>query len=440
MDAGDEGREEQPRQSDHANEPRPSLSRPSIEIQRVTNDLTNKVGEAIDFGKDKLGFRKTDACLQFSFLVVFNVSLFIYFISTRTKVDRTAYRLGLVHALDIDHVSTIANLTRRQSLVGKNFVTYGLWFSIGHSTVVTTWAWIVCLTGDEEAENLASNMYALMNGTIGLIFSAAFLSFFSCFNLIEGIVQYRKYNASQRGRSRTQSILEGRFTDQIRQVQSCGTRIFEFFEKPHRTYIIGFIYGLGFDTATQVQAIHLETQTSTAEQIISPLMFTAGMSAVDTFLGCIMAWVWTEVFNNAQVPLFDIVVTFGTCGFGLIIITLSIVDHFTPATIFADDETRLWGDASSASGAILVVVYLLCYLLGKAINKRVAYYSTSDDSSGTGAIITNNILYKHSQDSLKPGADKEEAPISPSAPASSFTASTFGESGTHVKGVALTDL
>ena len=232
----------------------------------------------------------------------------------------TAYTLGLRHAFDADHISAIDNTTRksmndRQGTDQPRPLAYGYFFSLGHSTIVFAIgvAIIIAASTVLPAVTHSDSSLESFGGTFGTIVSASFLFLIAILNLIvlAGIVKVFK---SMRRGEYDEAELE-------RQLENRGF-FYRFFgkwmkaiNKEWQMYPVGVVFGLGFDTATEVALL-----TSTAllasehipwQAIISlPILFTAGMTLMDTTDGLFMnmAYGWA-FFNPVRKVFYNLAIT-----------------------------------------------------------------------------------------------------------------------------------
>ncbi len=236
-------------------------------------------------------------------------------------VSLTAYTLGLRHAFDADHISAIDNTTRklmneRRDVEGaKRPLSVGYYFSLGHSTIV-----IVIGAGLVIAEKavygaVSTNGSGLeqFGGVFGTIVSASFLYLIALLNVVilAGIIKV--FRAMRRG-TYDEAELE-------RQLQNRGL-MYRFFgkwmksiTKEWQMYPVGVVFGMGFDTATEVAL--LATTALLASQALPwysimclPVLFTAGMSLMDTLDGCFMnvAYGWA-FFNPVRKVYYNLAIT-----------------------------------------------------------------------------------------------------------------------------------
>ncbi len=236
-------------------------------------------------------------------------------------VSVLAYTLGLRHAFDADHISAIDNTTRklmdeRRGVDGsKRPLSVGYFFSLGHSTIVVAIG-VGIVVAEKAVYGAVSNNHSGLErfgGVFGTIVSAGFLYLIALLNIVilAGIV---KVFRSMHNGSYDEAELE-------RQLQNRGL-MYRFFGKWMRSitkewqmYPVGVVFGMGFDTATEVALLAttalLATQALPWYSIMClPILFTAGMSLMDTMDGCFMnlAYGWA-FFNPVRKVYYNLAIT-----------------------------------------------------------------------------------------------------------------------------------
>jgi nickel/cobalt transporter (NiCoT) family protein len=266
----------------------------------------------------------------------------------------TAYTLGLRHAFDADHISAIDNTTRKvmneRHGTGKpRPFSFGYFFSLGHSTIVFVIGVgiIVAEKAVLPAVTHSSSSLQSFGGTFGTIVSAAFLFLIGLLNLVvlAGIVKV--FRSMRRGQY-NEAELE-------RQLENRGF-FYRFFgkwmkviNKEWQLYPVGVVFGMGFDTATEVALLTttalLASEHIAWQAIIAlPILFTAGMCLMDTTDGVFMnlAYGWAffnpvrKVFYNLAITGLSVAICFFIGG----IETLSLV----PLEVHGVSQTGgFWG-------------------------------------------------------------------------------------------------
>jgi high-affinity nickel-transport protein len=211
----------------------------------------------------------------------------------------TAYLFGLRHAFDADHIAAIDNTTRKLLQQGKRPVGVGFFFSLGHSTVVFSLAAGLALA----ARTVNSQIPAVQEygGSVGASVSGTFLSVIGILNLIV-LVDIVRIFREMRGGSYDRERLENRLLERGMMSRFFG-RFFRLIDHSWQMYPLGLLFGLGFDTATEVGLLALAAGVATHAvpifAILSlPILFAAGMSLMDTLDGAFMSHAYGWAFSN----------------------------------------------------------------------------------------------------------------------------------------------
>lgn len=216
-------------------------------------------------------------------------------------VAATAYTLGLRHAFDADHISAIDNTTRKLMSEGRRPLSVGYWFSLGHSSIVVAIGVGVVVAEKAVYGALSSGSSSLeqFGGIFGTIVSASFLYLIAALNLLilAGVV--RVATAMRRG-VYDEAELERQLSSRGLMCRVLGRRM-RAITKPWHMYPVGVVFGMGFDTATEVTLLAstalLATQHLPFYAIMClPILFTAGMTLMDTLDGMFMkgAYAWAH--------------------------------------------------------------------------------------------------------------------------------------------------
>jgi high-affinity nickel-transport protein len=211
----------------------------------------------------------------------------------------TAYLFGLRHAFDADHIAAIDNTTRKLLQQGKRPVGVGFFFSLGHSTVVFSLAAGLALA----ARTVNSQIPAVQEygGSVGASVSGTFLSVIGILNLIV-LVDIVRIFREMRGGSYDRERLENRLLERGMMSRFFG-RFFRLIDHSWQMYPLGLLFGLGFDTATEVGLLALAAGVATHAvpifAILSlPILFASGMSLMDTLDGAFMSHAYGWAFSN----------------------------------------------------------------------------------------------------------------------------------------------
>jgi nickel/cobalt transporter (NiCoT) family protein len=212
-----------------------------------------------------------------------------------------AYTLGMRHAFDADHIAAIDNTTRKLVQDGKRPLSVGFFFSLGHSTIVFALAALLNFgirALDSQVKNGSSGLHNY-TGIIGTSVSGVFLYLLALLNLVVLLSIVKVFREMRTGRYSDEEL--------ERQLDSRGlmNRVFGGYAKkidtPWKMYPIGVLFGLGFDTATEVALLVLAGTAVVSGlpfyAILSlPILFAAGMCLLDTADGCFMNFAYDWAF------------------------------------------------------------------------------------------------------------------------------------------------
>ncbi len=195
-----------------------------------------------------------------------------------------AYGFGLRHALDADHIAAIDNVTRALVQSGRRPITTGFFFSLGHSTVVVLASIAIAVTANALGASISP--WRHVGGIVGTAISAFFLLAIAVMNLFILSSVYRAFHKVKTGGSYVAEDL-----DVLLSGGGIVARIFRplfgMVRRSWHMYPLGLLFGLGFDTATEIgllgiSAIEAAKGLSIWSIMVFPALFTAGMSLVDT--------------------------------------------------------------------------------------------------------------------------------------------------------------
>jgi high-affinity nickel-transport protein len=240
----------------------------------------------------------------------------------------TAYTLGLRHAFDADHIAAIDNTTRKLMADGRRPLSVGFWFSLGHSTIVFAVALVFCLGVKALAGPVEDGGSALHSvaGLVGTGVSATFLYVIAALNvaILAGIV--RVFRAMRRG-SFDEAELEAQLDARGLMNRFLG-RFSRAVRAPWQMYPLGMLFGLGFDTATEVGLLFLAAGAAGSGLpwyaiLCLPVLFAAGMSLFDTIDGTFMNFAYGWAFSRPVRKVY----------YNLVVTSLSVTVAFVIGTI-----------------------------------------------------------------------------------------------------------
>jgi nickel/cobalt transporter (NiCoT) family protein len=239
-----------------------------------------------------------------------------------------AYTFGLRHAFDADHIAAIDNTTRTFLARGKRSVGVGFFFSLGHSTVVFGLCTGLAVAATTVKEKIPG--FQAIGGYVGTGVSGVFLLAIGALNLLVLIDIVRIFFDLRRGEL-DEARLEQRLYDRGLMSRGLLRHVVGRIRESWHMYPLGILFGLGFDTASEVGLLALSTGAATHHvpflAIVSlPLLFAAGMSLMDTADGAFMAhaygWAFStpvrKVYYNLTVTSLSVAVALGVGGIELL--------------------------------------------------------------------------------------------------------------------------
>jgi high-affinity nickel-transport protein len=283
----------------------------------------------------------------------------------------TAYTLGLRHAFDADHIAAIDNTTRKFMAEGRRPVSVGFWFALGHSSVVMALAILVVLgtkvVGTLMSEDSATHQIL---GIAGTSVSGLFLYLIGLLNLVALIGILKVFRGLRRGEFDEQA-LEAHLQSRgfLARLLSGMTRSIR---RPGQMFPVGLLFGLGFDTASEVTLLVLAGTGAAAGLpwyaiVVLPLLFASGMTLLDTLDGAFMNVAYEWAFANPVRKVFyNIAITGLSVAVALVIGTIELVTVLHEDVGF-DDPVTNWVSGLDLNNVGFVVVGLFVVVWGGAL-------------------------------------------------------------------------
>jgi nickel/cobalt transporter (NiCoT) family protein len=228
-----------------------------------------------------------------------------------------AYTLGLRHGVDADHICAIDNTTRKLIQQDKRPTTVGSWFSLGHSTIVVAMSAMLVLAAAFIETNLPA--FEADGAIIGTFISGAFLYVIALINFLIFWQIYQIFRSLRSGQ-----LDEDKLEDTLLKrgfMNRYFGRLFKFVNEPWQIYPVGVLFGLGFDTASEVALLAITGATAAAHfplwmVMVLPFLFTCGMVLTDTTDGFSMrfAYGWAfmkplrKVYYNLTMTVISVIV------------------------------------------------------------------------------------------------------------------------------------
>jgi high-affinity nickel-transport protein len=290
-----------------------------------------------------------------------------------------AYSFGLRHAVDADHIAAIDNVTRKLMQEGKRPVSVGFFFSLGHSTIVVLAS--VAIAATATAFKNQFGIFQSVGGVIGTLVSALFLLAIAAMNIVILATIYQTFRRVKAG---------ARYVDEDLNILLAGRGVlarlfrpmFRMIRRSWQMYPLGFLFGLGFDTATEVGLLGISaTQASQGMSVWSilvfPALFTAGMSLVDTTDSILMlgAYGWAfvkpirKLYYNMTITFVSVVVALlvgGIEALGLIQDQLNLKGAFW-------DGIGALNDNFGTIGYLIIGVFIASWIISAIIYRARGY-------------------------------------------------------------------
>lgn len=242
-----------------------------------------------------------------------------------------AWGYGLRHAVDADHIAAIDNVTRKLMQQNKRPVTVGFFFSLGHSLVLVIGVAVIYYM-KSNVNGHSFNNFNNESGIVGTAVSTAFLFVIGIMNLLIAVSVYKTFRTVTKGGE----YVEEDFDTLLNKrgfLSRLFRPLFDLVKKGWHMLPIGFLFGLGFDTVTEVTLLAIAATEATKGMplwsiMVFPVLFTAGMSLIDTTDGIAMlgAYGWAfvkpvrKLFYNLMITSVSVVVALvigGIEGLGL---------------------------------------------------------------------------------------------------------------------------
>jgi len=265
-----------------------------------------------------------------------------------------AYTFGLRHAFDADHIAAVDNTTRKlltdRAEGGRRPLSVGFWFSLGHSTIVFLLAFLLSVGVKALAGQVADNGSELhsITGVIGASVSGVFLWVIGIVNLVVLIGIVGIFRRMRRGQF-DEAELEAQLNNRGLMNRFLG-RLTRSITKPWQIYPVGVLFGLGFDTATEVGLLVLAGGAAAFNLpfyaiLVLPILFAAGMCLADTVDGVFMNVAYGWAFARPVRKVFyNITITSISIAVALIIGTVELL------TVLADRAHITSGPIAAVAG------------------------------------------------------------------------------------------
>ena len=294
-----------------------------------------------------------------------------------------AYLLGLRHAVDADHIAAIDTVTRQLLQQRQRPLAVGFFFSLGHSTVVVLIALLLGL-GAQALSGSLSDPHSTLAATAALLgsgVSAFFLLGMALLNLLLLAQLLRAFRQVRRG-----GVLDAAQLDATLKQRGFFARLFgglfKSIDASWKMYPIGLLFGLGFDTATEIGLFVLAAtvgslQLPLAGALLLPLLFTAGMCLADTSDGVLMLGAYGWAFVKPQRQLFyNLALTLITALVALLIGALEVMGLLGAQFHLGGPLWDVVGAVAEHSGYVgagIIAIFVLSWLLAMLLYRLNRY-------------------------------------------------------------------
>jgi len=255
-------------------------------------------------------------------------SVFVDHSVLSVAIGLTAWTFGLRHAFDADHISAIDNVTRKLMAEGKRPMGVGFFFSLGHSTIVLGLGVVIAVAAKAVAGNVSSGGLTGLGGYIGTGVSAVFLYLIAAINLVILVGIYRIFKEMREGRY-DEETLEQKLQDRGL-LNRLLRPLVHAIRSSWQMYPVGVLFGLGFDTATEIGLLALAGGLAAKLPwfaILSlPILFAGGMSMMDTADGAFMTVAYGWAFSKPVRKVFyNLTITGLSVAVALLIGTIEVI-------------------------------------------------------------------------------------------------------------------
>lgn len=283
-----------------------------------------------------------------------------------------AWGLGLRHAVDADHIAAIDNVTRKLMQDGQRPISVGFWFAIGHSGIIAIASITIALTTSALSR---FDAFKEIGGMVATMISALFLFTIAGMNLVILRSVWRTFAHVRAGGDYVEDDL-----DLLMGSRGLPARLFRpIFRLVHKSWHmapLGFLFGLGFDTATEVAILGMSANQaanglSIGTILVLPALFAAGMALIDTADGVVMlgAYEWAfmkpirKLYYNITITLISAIVAIVIGG----IEALALIGDKLGLEGWPWSFAAKLGDNFNSLGFGIIGLFLLCWLASFAI-------------------------------------------------------------------------
>jgi high-affinity nickel-transport protein len=288
-----------------------------------------------------------------------------------------AYGLGLRHAVDADHIAAIDNVTRKLMQDGKRPVAVGFFFSLGHSTIVVLASFAVALAAITFKSQFEA--FRAIGGFVGTLVSATFLLAIAAMNFVILASIARSFLRVKAGGAEEDldMLLAGRGL-----LARLFRPLFRMIRASWQMYLLGFLFGLGFDTATEIGLLGISAAQGSGglmlwSIMVFPALFAAGMSLIDTADGILMLGAYGWAFLKPLRKLtYNMAITFVSAVVALLVGGVEalglIGEKLALKGAFWNGIGALNGNFGTL-GYLIIAIFVVCWIGSAAIYRLNGY-------------------------------------------------------------------
>ena len=292
-----------------------------------------------------------------------------------------AYTFGLRHAFDADHIAAIDNVTRKLMQDGQRPVLVGLFFSLGHSTIVVALSIAIAITA--TALQSRFDGFASIGAVVGTLVSALFLFAIAIANIVILISVYRAFRTVRQGGKIEEEDLDAMLSKRGL-MGRLFRRFFRLVDRSWHMFPLGVLFGLGFDTATEVGLLGISaTQAAQGLPIWSilvfPALFTAGMTLMDTGDSILMLGAYGWAFMKPVRKLYyNLTITAASVIMAVVVGALETL-NLIGDQLGLSDRGGFWGaigvinDNFGTLGYVIVGIFLVTWLISFIVYRIKGY-------------------------------------------------------------------
>lgn len=264
-----------------------------------------------------------------------------------------ALSLGLRHGLDADHIVAIDNITRKLAVEKKSSLTTGLYFALGHSTIVFALTATLIL-GISNSHAFYSKL-SVIGDKVGGLISISFL----CMTIVMNLIAFKNIKHAP------QTNYPG-FIFRL-----ANKYLFNAIDRPEKMFLVGFFFGLGFDTATEIGLLSLAASSmingiNPSFILLLPVLFACGMIFTDTLNSVFMSNIYRLIKERSQnIYLYNyMVIGFATLA-TLTVIIIESINYFNeqlPYSNFLFKLVNKLNDNTCLLGAVIISIFIILWI------------------------------------------------------------------------------